>query len=310
MVKPGIREMLRRDAILLRLLGHASCRLGRAALQAEQVVDEFVEYTLREVDLRREADNAETFAANFRDLPDIVFPKIYRELSGPRRAVAWSSSTAASPGRGGDAEPEDRARPLVDLGAAAIIRMLYRDGFFHADLHPGNLMILPGPKVGFIDLGMVGRFDEELRRTLMYYYYCLVTGDCRERRALPRRPSREPGRGATRTASAARSRTICAALGADRELQRVLARPPDPRVGDARARYRMYFPVEMVLMVKALVTFEGVGQMLQPGFDVAEVSQRHIRDDLPPAVQPAAHAREGLRGAPTWWMRWCRRRCW
>ena len=48
---------------------------------------------------------------------------------------------------------------------AAIIRMIYRDGFFHADLHPGNLIILPGPKVGFIDLGMVGRLEEELRAT-------------------------------------------------------------------------------------------------------------------------------------------------
>ncbi len=72
---------------------------------------------------------------------------------------------------------EEERDQLIDLGAAAIIRMLYHDGFFHADLHPANLMILPGPKVGFIDLGMVGRLDEELRRTLLYYYYCLVMGD-------------------------------------------------------------------------------------------------------------------------------------
>ena len=55
--------------------------------------------------------------------------------------------------------------------------MLYQDGFFHADLHPGNLVIRPGARVGFIDLGMVGRLDEDLRRTLLYYYYSLVMGD-------------------------------------------------------------------------------------------------------------------------------------
>ena len=71
---------------------------------------------------------------------------------------------------------EDRTQ-ILDWGAAAIIRMLYKDGFFHADLHPGNLIILPGPRCGFIDLGMVGRFDEQLRRTLLYYYYCLIMGD-------------------------------------------------------------------------------------------------------------------------------------
>ena len=66
---------------------------------------------------------------------------------------------------------------LGAAGAAAIIQMLYGDGFFHADLHPGNLLVLPGPKDGFIDLGMVGRFDDDLRRTLLYYFYCLVMGD-------------------------------------------------------------------------------------------------------------------------------------
>ena len=71
---------------------------------------------------------------------------------------------------------EERDR-LVDLGAASIIRMLFRDGFFHADLHPGNLLVLPGPRLGFIDLGMVGRFDSDLRRTFLYYYYTLVMGD-------------------------------------------------------------------------------------------------------------------------------------
>jgi ubiquinone biosynthesis protein len=60
----------------------------------------------------------------------------------------------------------------------------------------------------------------------------------------------------------------------------------------------MYFPVEMVLMVKALVTFEGVGQVLKPGFDVAEVSQRHINTLFLNQFSPLRLVREGLRGAP------------
>jgi ubiquinone biosynthesis protein len=89
--------------------------------------------------------------------------------------------------------PADRER-LVDLGAEAIIRMIYRDGFFHADLHPGNLLVLPGPKAGFIDLGMVGRLHDELRRTLLYYYYSLVMGDS-ENAARYLAAAAEPGRG-------------------------------------------------------------------------------------------------------------------
>ena len=64
------------------------------------------------------------------------------------------------------------------------------------------------------------------------------------------------------------------------------------------AEYRMFFPVEMVLMVKALITFEGVGQILLPGFDVAEVSKRHVRRVFIQQFSPVRLAQEGLRGAP------------
>ena len=63
-------------------------------------------------------------------------------------------------------------------------------------------------------------------------------------------------------------------------------------------QFRMYFPVEMVLMVKAIVTFEGVGQLLLPGFDVAKVSQKHINRIFIQQFSPLRMARESLRGAP------------
>ena len=175
-VKPGNRELLKRDTILLNLLGRF-LQTFLERVQPRKVLKEFAEYTLRELDLTREADNAETFAANFRDMPDVVFPKIFREFSG-RDVLCMEFLDGYKPTASATQELslEQRAH-LLDLGAASIIRMLFRDGFFHADLHPGNLMILPGSRIGFIDLGMVGRFSEELKRSLMYYYYCLVMGD-------------------------------------------------------------------------------------------------------------------------------------
>jgi ubiquinone biosynthesis protein len=64
------------------------------------------------------------------------------------------------------------------------------------------------------------------------------------------------------------------------------------------AQYRMYFPVEMVLMVKALVTFEGVGHVLLPGMDVAELSRRHIRRVFLQQFSPIRLIEETIRGAP------------
>ena len=295
-VKPGIRETLRRDVVLLRMLGRIlQLFLGR--FQPKRVLDEFCHYTLREVDLRMEGENAETFAANFRDEPDIVFPKIYRQLSGPNVLTMEFIDGVKPDSEQARSMPLEDREKLVDLGASAIIRMLYRDGFFHADLHPGNLIVLPGPKAGFIDLGMVGRFDEELKRAMLYYYYCLVTGDAenaaRYLSALADGEGRSNRKGFQREVEEISRRWHRMANFEDFSLGQLIMESVAKG-----AKYRMYFPVEMVLMVKALVTFEGVGQLLVPGFDVAKVSQRHMNRIFIQQFSPLRVARESLRGAP------------
>lgn len=295
-VKPGIAETLRRDAILLRGLGRL-LQLFLARYQPRRILDEFCDYTLREVDLRREADNAETFAANFRDLPDVVFPRIRRELSG-RTVLCMEFLDGIRPDtpEARALSPEDR-RKLVDLGAASIIRMLYRDGFFHADLHPGNLVILPGARCGFIDLGMVGRFDSELRRTLLYYYYALVTGDS-EGAARYLAAVAEPGAGGDLTGFRKEVEEICRRWKRQATFEGFSLGQLILESVARGGRFRMYFPVELVLMVKALVTFEGVGHVLLPGFDVAAVSQPHIQKIFLGQFSPLRLARESLRGVP------------
>jgi len=295
-VKPGIRETLERDAKLLRMLG-SILQVLIPRFQPRQLVNEFCDYTLREVDLRREADNAETFAANFADVPDVVFPEIYRDYSG-RSVLCMEFFDGLAPDSPKAQElPEDERRHLTDLGAAAIIRMLYKDGFFHADLHPGNLIILPGPMVGFIDLGMVGRLDEELRRALLYYYFALVMGDAdnaaRYLTAIATPGPHANPAGFRREATEISNRWKRGSSFEDYSLGQLILDSLSQG-----AQYGMYFPVELVLMVKALVTFEGVGHVLLPGFDVAEVSKKHIRTLFIHQFSPLRLLAEGMRGAP------------
>lgn len=295
-VKPGNREILKRDTILLNLLGRF-LQTFLERFQPRRVLREFTDYTQRELDLRREADNAETFAANFRDTPDVVFPKIYREYSG-RDVLTMEFLDGVKPtSPDAQALTEEQRDRLIDLGALAIIRMLYKDGFFHADLHPGNLLILPGTRVGFIDLGMVGRFNEELKRTLMWYYFCLVTGDS-ENAARYLAMVADPGRkgdahGFRREVEETSRRWAKTSNFKEYPLARLILQS----VAQG-ARFDMYFPVETVLMVKALVTFEGVGQLLKPGFDVKQVSQRHVNDIFIAQFSPLKLAKEGIRGTP------------
>ncbi|HEX9735345.1 MAG TPA: AarF/UbiB family protein [Thermoanaerobaculia bacterium] len=295
-VKPGIRATLRRDTALLRLLGvFLQLFLGR--YQPRRVIREFCEYTLREVDLSREADNAETFAASFRDMEGVVFPRVYRELSSAGLLVQeYVDGIKPTEPRARELREEDRRR-LVELGAEAIIRMLYRDGFFHADLHPGNLLVLPGPKCAFIDLGMVGRFDSDLKRGLLYYYFSLVMGDA-ESAASSLATIAETGPGSDPAGFRRDVEDVCRRWAhRARFNQYSLGRLILESVGKA-ARHRMYFPVEMVLMVKALVTFEAVGHVLLGDFDVAQLSRKYVNRILLERFGGLRLAQESLSALP------------
>lgn len=297
-MKPGIRQSIEMDLELLRILAILLQWL-LPRYQPRHIVREFSAYTLREVDFTVEADNAEIFAANFADMPEVRFPAIHRDLSCDSVLTmeyidGMKPSSAAA--RRLPAETRER---LIDLGAGSIIRMLYRDGFFHADLHPANLLILKGEPtgIGFVDLGMAGRFEDRTRRRMLYYYHALVTGDVE---------------------AAAKFITDMAAVGPRGDpdgfrravvdlSRRFVTRAERGEISIAQlilesvglgARYRVFFPVEMTLMVKALVTFEGVGRILEPRLDVAAISRKHVTRILHAQFTPQALSRELLRQAP------------
>lgn len=295
-MKPGIRDTVLTDITLLKILGFFLNTII-SQYQPRRLIREFCEYTAKEVDFTNEADNADTFATNFEDMEDVIFPKIYREYC-TSELICMQYFEGIKPGSDEMEElTEQQKEKLIDLGAASIIRMLYKDGFFHADLHPGNLIIIDRTKVGFIDLGMVGRFEDHTRRNMLYYFHALVTED------IP---------GATRYLAA------LSTLGPDGNMDEFQRSASDmlrrfyqhSALGDFSlgrmilesmslgARYRVFFPVEMTLMVKALVTFEGVGSMLNPKIDIPAVSRKHVNDIFKDQFSPASLGKEFMRGLP------------
>lgn len=278
MLKPDVRQMVINDTRWMRLFGRFA-QLFIARYQPRRLITEFCRYTVLEVDLRNEADNAEVFTANFADQPDIRFPQIYREFSS-RDVLCMEFFRGHKP----DAAlvswmPRAQLDKVVSLGMRATIQMIFRDGFFHADLHPGNLVVFDDASVGFIDLGMVGRFDSDMQKRMLSYLYSLVMG--------------EP-------ASAARY--LVALLIADRksdpdgfrraaeDLNRRWLRNPnfdEFSLGQLilqsvalAGRYHIQYPGEIILMVKALITLEGVGNVLAPGINVAEAARKDVQGIL------------------------------
>jgi ubiquinone biosynthesis protein len=296
-VKPNIRDLLYRDATLLRTTARF-LQLIIPRYQPRRVIDEFCEYTLREVEMTLEAENARTFAENFSDMPDVVFPQIYREYSA-NNVLCMEYLEGERPDHYAvTTRPLDERQRLIDLGAEAIIRMLYQDGFFHADLHPANLLVLPEVKVGFLDLGMVGHFDPELRHNLLELFYAMVMEDfegaARNLAAVSRTEPRSDVPGFRRAVKEVARKWRSQARFEDFSLALLIL-----ECIQLGARYHLYFPVDMVLMVKALVTYEGVGYLLDPDFNVAQVSERHIRHIFRQEYSPARLMKEGLRVAPS-----------
>ena len=300
-IKPGIRDVITSDLKLLEFFGvFLQWMLPR--YQPTQIIEEFSAYTKREIDFDYEADHAEIFAANFQDVDGIVFPEVYRDLS-TGDVLTMEYLGGIRPGSEAALELSEAERQrVIDLGASAIIRMLYKDGFFHADLHAGNLKIMPGDRpgdlqIGFIDLGMVGRFRSELKRRMLYYYYALVRGDVESaaRYLLDMARVGEDGdpQGFRRAVSDMARHFLMRSKQGSVSLAQVILRSLS-----LGGRYRVFFPVEMTLMVKALVTFEGVGRTLDPDLDVVDVSRRHVQSIFRERFDPWTLGSELMGSAP------------
>ncbi|RMG21125.1 MAG: AarF/ABC1/UbiB kinase family protein, partial [Methanobacteriota archaeon] len=265
--------------------------------QPREILKEFGRYTLKEIDLTYEADHAELFAANFADYPDIVFPKIYRELSS-RDVLCMDYLEGIQPNNPKILElSTSDIQKVIDLGAGAIIKMLYEDGFFHADLHAANIVVLPGPKLGFMDLGMVGRFDEKMKRAMLYYFYAMVNGDVegaiRYLMSIAKFAKGGDPHGFRRDVEELARRYLLVAPHGNFSLAQLIME--SVRIG---SRHHVSFPVEMTLMVKALVTFEGVGLYLDPRLDVPGLSRKHIMRIFRRHFSVEKLSRQLLRGLP------------
>ena len=279
-LKPGVRKIIETDTRLLRFFGRF-LQIFLARYQPARIINEFATYTLREVDLRFEADNAETFTAYFKDEPKVRFPRIYRKYSSHDvLCVEYFHGIKPDEGALKKLTLEQR-RTAIDLGIGAIVRMIYRDGFFHADLHPANLMIFKKPRsreisVGFIDLGMVGRFTRDMRKRLFYYFYSLVTGDpesaARYLTSLTIPGKASDTEGFRRAASDLYARWLMTPNFKEFSLAQVILQSVL-----MAGRYQIQYPGEIILMVKALVTIEGVGHIFDPEIDIPLAARKHVR---------------------------------
>src|SRR5262249_1756835 len=136
-------------------------------------IDEFDRVVHEEMDYLREAANAEQFRRNFQSWPAIYVPRYFNNLSSRRGLVmefiSGTKVTDLEELRGLGLSP----RKINELLYRTYFKQLLEDGFFHADPHPGNLLVMGDGRLAIFDFGMIGRISKELQRQIVDAFFHL-----------------------------------------------------------------------------------------------------------------------------------------
>ncbi len=250
-------------------------RLGqRILVDVRSLVAEFETVIRRELDYRAEAASARRFAADFAGT-QVVIPRVYPELSTSQvLTLQYIEGTRFRDIRPLSLTPSERRR-VASMGADAIFKMAFEDGFFHGDPHPGNLLLTPEGDLALLDFGMIGYMSRGDIEALSRLFIAVVQRDA----AAALRGLESLG---VRYAPEVRADLV-------RDLREFLNKYSGLSVGEVTLgqalselialarRYRLRVPPVFPLLTKALVTAEGLARAIDPTINVYEVAQPYAR---------------------------------
>ena len=292
--RPGVRDTIEADLRLLRRVSElieAEIPEARRYRPAE-IAEQFAHSLEREVDFATETRNIERFAKNFSGDPHVVIPRIYPEWTSDVLLV--QEHVTGIPGT--DTAAVERAgldrKLLAARGADAFLKMIVIDGFFHADPHPGNVFFLPGERIVLIDFGMVGRLSPQRRKQVID----LMAGLAR----MEEGPMLD-----VLLEWAGDAYVDEARLAADvNELAFEYDGAPlkDIHIGTVVRQFSaivrshsIVLPPDLSLMLKALITMEGLARQYDPGFHVTAHLAPMLRRALAERYQPTELVQRGRR---------------
>jgi ubiquinone biosynthesis protein len=264
--RPGIRKTIEQDVRLLLYLA----RLMEKHIpevrpyNPVRVIEEFADWTGRELNFAVEGHNAERFRFAFRENPHIRIPLIYWEFTSPRvLTMEYIRGVRADDPEGIERQGLSR-RQLALHGVEAQLQQILMDGFFHADPHPGNSFALEGNVLCFYDFGMVGYLTQKQRQELISSFLAFTNKDVEEFLDHFLHLA-EPLRGADLAAFQRDGAEI---------LNQIFFSPTNTSVAWVffrlihRAAVRgISFPADLALFAKSMITTEAMGLALYPDFD-------------------------------------------
>ncbi len=283
--RPDIENVIKSDISILTLLAGLMEKYlpETRIIGPKQIVEEFFRTLNFELNFFIEASAAIKVANNFLDNPRIKIPKIYKAystekvLTQERLRGVRITDVAALQANG--INPKE----IVDVGGRAFFKMVLVDGFFHGDLHGGNLFAMKDPLtgesiLGVIDFGIMGRLSEKAKDTFMRMMLALLAEDyeslCYEYADLS---AYGAGIDFEKFQSEVRN-TLSPYMGlslSDMQVGQILIEATRIAV-----QYNIKIPSEWMIVFKAIFTIEGLGKQLDPDFDVLALGQDLVKTSL------------------------------
>ena len=272
--RPGIKDLIHSDIEVLRFVAKLmkDNEILDEIYDPEAIVEEFARSIKKELDYFRELRNIYAFRKNFAEVEHIYLPEVFPELSTDKvLCMEYVDGIKVSQIERGKHDFE----LIAERGANAVLKQVFEDGCFHADPHPGNIMIKGSAQVCFIDFGMVGRLSQKMRDNLSSLLFAMSNRDydvlareviriCNPRRevdtdelATALLETMDPFYGAT-----------LGQIDVGQLIQECL---------DVIARHKIKFPSAYSLIFKSLISIESLGRKLDPNFDLMAAARPFVR---------------------------------
>jgi len=142
-----------------------------------KIIEEFSKWTMKELDFKKEAINAKRFLRNFSQDKTVKIPVIYDEYTTSKLLVEEFIEGVELHNIEQVKNKKINPKPYLEKGFNAILTQVFIHGFFHADPHPGNIIITNDKKIAFVDFGIVGHFDENLKSKSIDLFYGIIEND-------------------------------------------------------------------------------------------------------------------------------------
>ncbi len=300
-LRPGIEKVIGRDIELLYLLARMALRFSPQAkrLRLVEVVDQFRRTLHDELDLRREAANASQLMANFEGSDLLYVPRVDWDHTRRRVFVMERISGIHISDIDRLKEAKIDLRQLAHNGVEIFFTQAFRDGFFHADMHPGNIFVAPDGQYRAIDFGIMGSLGDADKRYLAENFVAFFNRDYRAVAEAHLRAGWVPPETVAEDFETA-IRAVCEPIFAkpikDISFGRLLM-----HLFQTARHFNMEVQPQLVLLQKTLFQIEGLGRRLYPELDLWVTAKPFLENWMREQMGPRALLETLKKEVPKWW---------